>query len=442
MTMVPTRWTPAFKSLISDPYVNEEFKRLAAVLNSALAGQTTGESEAGLDNGNPINTLPIDDSGKGDQAIRWLIGPWLFGPNGNAANNAVLRPPMITSDVHNYSPLGIFDAIGLELTSDVANRRITGISSSIRTSSGFAKARRMLFVFNAGAYDLIFPHNTSESVQSFSFGLGTTGDVLVLPPGRVVWFYYDSGTTNPSGGTENAFWRLFALPAVAASGLPTSLQSPSFPPDYDWFGARIINSGTGAAAIGIGEATPTINGSTFAGDNQTTGMFEQCITAAGAGGSAGMVAASANQLQPQQDPTWITVLRTGASITGVRIWVLFSNAAGSDADDQGGVTAYFGFRYSTVAGDAGWVGVTRDGATQTVTGTVANIAVSTTYKLKVRKSGSTIYFSVNGGVEIAKTTNLPSGTTTLQWFAKIWTQDANAKSLSWSRHSVKFGIAA
>ncbi len=55
--------------------------------------------------------------------------------------------------------------------------------------------------------------------------------------------------------------------------------------------------------------------------------------------------------------------------------------------------------------------VTRDGTTQNVSGTIASVAVSTRYDLRLRfiRSGTpTLYCSVNDGAETAVTANIPA----------------------------------
>lgn len=126
----------------------------------------------------------------------------------------------------------------------------------------------------------------------------------------------------------------------------------------------------------------------------------------------GFDAGQRSLFRADNDPTLEFVIKTGATMTGIRIYALMSDTAtNGGVDDLGGTSKYMGFRYSTVAADGGWVGVCRDGTTQSVTGTVAPIAASTLYKLKIRKSGSTVFFSVNGGAEVSQTNNLPAAAT-------------------------------
>ena len=143
---------------------------------------------------------------------------------------------------------------------------------------------------------------------------------------------------------------------------------------------------------------------------------------------------------PQCDPEWVYVLQTGASVAAVRIWVILMNGATSDADEFAAGRHYMAFRYSTVASDPGWVGVTKDGTTQAVTGLVAAIAADTIYKLRIRKSGSSIFFSVNDGTEVEHTSNLPSATSQLTWYAFVYTQAAATKSLVYYHEHLKHAV--
>src|SRR5262249_27074020 len=90
------------------------------------------------------------------------------------------------------------------------------------------------------------------------------------------------------------------------------------------------------------------------------------------------------------------VVELGATITNARFWFGLTSSAFTASDTAPGDCA--AFRYSSIAGDGGWVGVVRDGTTQSVSGTVATASGSTQYRLRIRISNtdSKIYFSVNG----------------------------------------------
>lgn len=69
------------------------------------------------------------------------------------------------------------------------------------------------------------------------------------------------------------------------------------------------------------------------------------------------------------------------------------------------------FRYSTTAGDGGWVAVSCDG-TQAVSSSIASVASNTVYKLRLRyfSGTNTALFSVNDGAETTVTSHIPTDT--------------------------------
>lgn len=414
-------WEPAFRGLIQDPYVQEEFDRLSAQLKASFDEHSIVEAEQGLINGQAIPTRPSDDAGADAQpGIRWMDGPWLFNADGNIKGTAVIRPPFLNAIENDYAPLGIDTCIGIVLIAN-GDQTITGIKRA-------ANSTRLLYILNAGTSIITFPDSDARSGAVNQFGLGAPGQTLKLPPGRVVWWFYD---------VWQQVWRLFALPAVDPGDLPGQLASV-FPPTYDWGGAKIYD---GVNAAGIGEPAPTFAG---AGTPVSSiyGNFRSFATAAVIGSSAGVDSGGTSLINLQHHPTFNILLQTGADITNVRIWVLLTNAALADADDLGGASQYLGFRYSTVAVDGGWVGVSRDaGGVQSVTGPVVAIAPSTYYRLQIRYDGTSMYFSVNGGAEGSKTVNAPALGTQLFWTARVFTQVGGVRTLSWARTWWRSGIS-
>lgn len=414
-------WVPAFRDLIKDSAVKEEFDRLAKFFKAAKIGVNIGDAEGGLDDGNTILTRPTDDAGGAASGQRWLIGPWLLGPEGNVTNNAVLRPPTITTTQNNYAPIGIDTCVGLELESSAAVT-ITGIRVA-------ARQRRLLKILNRGNFTITFPHNSSGSIAAHRFGFGAAGESVALPSGRAVWLDYDVGSE---------LWRLFALPPVPFSGLPPSLID-AFPPIRNWWTIRAEPNPSGDAIVGVGITAPGTTG-TLASNSQTDSTYVSFTSGAVIGNSAGWFA-ERRACQPQHDPTLVVYVRTGSTLAAVRIFVGFNNqAAGFSDTDTLTATDSCCFRYSTVASDPGWVGLTNDGVGDaTITGLVAAIAVDTNYKLKIRKSGTSVFFSVNDGTEVEATADLPAATATLGVGARLYTQAGVAKAFSFSRAHCLYG---
>jgi hypothetical protein len=429
--MSTLRWTPAFRGLIKDPFVQEEFDRLSAQLRGAFDDHTIEEAEKGLITGQTVDTLPSTDAGDEAQpGIRWLDGPWLLNADGDTAGNAVIRPPIITVDQNDYAPLGIDTCIGMALTSD-ADRSITGIKIAARQT-------RLLYILNAGLFNLTLPHESANSQGVHRFGMGATGDTLILPPKRVVWLFYDVA---PSDAT-NARWRLFAIPGIPLENLPGSLTSGfqdviegdlAFPPDFDWGGAKLYD---GITAAGIGEPAPTLTG---AGTPLSTvwGNFRLLSTAAVIGANAGLTSGGSSLVNMQHNPTITFWVYTGGDLSSQRIWIVLTNTALQNTDDLQavvGAAEYIGFRYSTTSAFATWVAVSSDATGQDVTDTGVPVVVSSVYKLKIRTGPTgSMLFSVNDGVELVVTQRFPQPTTQLFWSLMIFTQVGGARTLGWAR---------
>jgi hypothetical protein len=82
--------------------------------------------------------------------------------------------------------------------------------------------------------------------------------------------------------------------------------------------------------------------------------------------------------------------------------------------------------------------VTHDGTTQSVTSNVANIAANTVYKLRIRKIGGTVYFSVDDGTEVSTSTNVPASGTAgypIHYFSSF----SGTKQMNFARCSCQYG---
>src|SRR5690606_22539031 len=100
------------------------------------------------------------------------------------------------------------------------------------------------------------------------------------------------------------------------------------------------------------------------------------------------------------------------------------------------------FRYSTVAGDAGWTPVTRDGTTQNVGTAIGSTPTADTiYSLRVWtvNGGTTWKFSVNGGVEQNVSTNVPQPNENMGWGCRIRNVIASARNIGLVRAQLTFG---
>ena len=411
--------------VIKDPYVVEELQRIQAYLKglTVQSGGATGQpnrpdepipTEKG-DPDNPDRTTPSPTA----VGVRWLTGPWLIGIDDWGASPMPSyayshAPGNMTADQHNYPiPDGV---IVLEFY-PAAEINLTGIRIT-------KTHRRIICVVNRGSHTMFLVNQSTSSEAAYRFSWGDTGDAgetIGIPNGAVVWLIYSYNR-----------WKLFALPAVGPKLLPPSLLPPE--PMY-WWRATTVTDGSMTLVSTLNTAAAYIgaSGVTF---YSTLGWGATRQTAAAGGSVEGVREAAGSGLLTVFDPIADFLIRTGSDIGDVRIWVILLNGGTSFNSDTmgGGAWNGVGFRYSTVAGDAGWVGVTSDAATQTVSAKVADIAALTVYRLRVRIQDSTAYFSVNGGTEVAVSTTMPDDATLLRWAVIVVPQVTANRELTFFRH--------
>jgi hypothetical protein len=170
--------------------------------------------------------------------------------------------------------------------------------------------------------------------------------------------------------------------------------------------ATFSTSGIAAdTAVGAGGLTEA---------NDTRSTFVSVAIAATAGTFGGRRTTTFDLTRTGYDPVFEAVIKTGADITNMRIFVGLTNQAVTNVDDHAGAgTIAVAFVYSTVRGDAGWIGLCSDGATQTISSSLAAIAAATVYHLRIRvdSTSSIAYFSIDDGAEVAISTTLPATTT-------------------------------
>lgn len=234
---------------------------------------------------------------------------------------------------------------------------------------------------------------------------GVTWDEYAAPPGG--GGSGGSGLPNFSLRTINAYYPSFT------SGTPV---------DVAIGGPPLSEAGSQSAVV--------------AGGNLILNYTSQ----ASAGSEAGFRVNTFSAVRPVLNPDITIVFRTPSDMTDVRIWVGFTSTAPTNSDDIADEGA--AFRYSTVAGDAGWTPVTRDGATQNVGSAIGLTPVAdTVYRLRIRTidSGTTWKFSVNASAEQDVTTNVPQPNENMGWGCRVFAVTNSARNIGLVRVHLEFG---
>jgi hypothetical protein len=210
------------------------------------------------------------------------------------------------------------------------------------------------------------------------------------------------------------------------------------------FFAFIANATNGTFnQLNMGAGNPSSSlGTNIAVFNAGEGTYQQSTTGAIAGNNAGFLATSVPFLDWSYPFDIVFIVRTGADITSVRFWIGMAGSAATNSDTHGGAgtpARFVGFRYSS-ATDGGWVGVNNDGTNQSNTATVAAIAASTRYKLRIRSTGAAAFFSVDGGAEVTLGTTFPGGATRVGMEFLIYTTTNAARVFQTQRIFGQWGL--
>ena len=118
---------------------------------------------------------------------------------------------------------------------------------------------------------------------------------------------------------------------------------------------------------------------------------------------------------------YVLIFKLPSSITSRRLWIGLGSTTMNDSDTAAG--SFVGLRYSTVAGDAGFMPVSRDGGTQTVGAAGSAPVADVPYIMTIQ--------CVTGGSSVAvKVTRLDTGATVLD-VAITATLPASATAIDW-----------
>lgn len=408
--------------------INNFITNIDNSLRTAITNQLPGVMDSLAAQSGGIATI--------ENGERWLKGPWLFGQDGLLDSAAVIRPPTLTGDVSNYAPAGIDTCVGIELGSDRA--------VSIRGLRQFANVRRLLYILNHGSFTVSFPHEDVSSDPAFRIGLAAAGDILALPGGAAMWLQYDIFSQR---------WRLFAIPSIAVTNWPVSMQSSNAPlavlAGRQWMGFNAAGASIAFRAVGYASTEPTVSfpagGSRL--DNQTDGNYNEYDS--NAAGVGVVIACELTTAQQRHQPIYQWVFRTGPDISSMRMWQqiydtdpAFSGAVGNFDDTL--TARQIGLRYSSgVSANFQLCSRAIAGAgNQVVEDTGVAVQADTRYKIRL-----TILSTGAGRVTIndAGQTDVVSGPVaaanlgmTMNWYNN---SGAGVRSVALRSHWCEFGTA-
>lgn len=250
----------------------------------------------------------------------------------------------------------------------------------------------------------------------------------------------DPGSADHSGAgySEGSLWAnttkdqaFMLLDASAGAGIWKRITTPK----NSW-SIRASSNGT----FGVGVNNPTTANSPAAA-NDANNTFMTLPTTAVSGNLGGWITTAFSLVRPAHDPVVECIVKTDATITTQRLWVGLISAAITNVDTIAAGTLFIGFRWSTVAGDVGWIPVLNDGTSQTNGTAIGTVAASTVYKLKFRvvSTNSLVYFSVNDSAEQSLSTNFPAAATEMGALCRCITTSAAIRLLNFSRFAVEVG---
>lgn len=289
---------------------------------------------------------------------------------------------------------------------------------------------------------LVIPENTSPATPA-------SGERLIYPNVNGRWAHKNNAgavrvfgapsLTDPIGAASYSedVWQ--APPGQLlnpSAGVAAFRSAPS--PDIGKI-AAIYTNVTMAGVVGTPTtlnqgSAPTVTAAASSSSVGDTSMaWYEISTSAVLGNIASIVG---NSQQPWEDfQEFGCFVVTPATITTTRIFIGLFGGALTNADTPM-TNTYIGFRYSATANSNHWLPISHNGTTPSAGTAMSTLfAASTKYFLKWRRSGSTVFFSINNGTEQAESSmNLPAVATSgaIMQFGVI-AGAASARSLVFGR---------
>jgi hypothetical protein len=206
----------------------------------------------------------------------------------------------------------------------------------------------------------------------------------------------------------------WSVPSGGTSGIPQPGGTAAAGVRVTW--AQKGNGNNDSTMAVVGQGAVAITGGT--GVLDSSGFWARPTSSSG-----GQASVNPSNYFTRIDllPKLVVRLRTPAAITTFRLLISLNETAdptvgttvNTDTPSTANENGLY-FRYSTVAGDGGWVAQSVDGSGRTLSSTILAIAVSTIYVLTLTvNSTSSVTFDVNGSQQTL-TTNIPT-TKSMGW---------------------------
>lgn len=331
------------------------------------------------------------------------------------------------------------------------NKITVGIEAALTISGGVITVTRPKHILDTEA--------AAATDDLDSINGGADGDMVVLVPtsaARVIVVKHGTGNIRlfngldmPLDATHKQLMLVYdgglwceinagvALKALTYNGFK---KFRDVPVAYNYAGRNNWSVKAAAAIVQQnGIAAPTLTAGTASASNDTDSTYINLLTGAVSGNIAGYVTATFNLVRRSHNPVFHFLMRTGAAadIAAIRFWIGLFSAAPTNVDAIAAGTSAVAFRYSTVAGDAGWLPVTNDGATQSTATAIGTIAASTRYLLSIEvdDTNGIAYFMVNNDLTTRRSinTNLPAAATELGAAWYLITNSGAGKNFKFSR---------
>lgn len=280
-----------------------------------------------------------------------------------------------------------------------------------------------------------------EEITGRLFRTGT-GHPQGVVSAAIGTYYVDTNTgyvfVKRGGAATEYGWYLLPHPGPAMGG------------SLFWYAWQVGASASIGDAGRFGVNSPlainaTNNGQTYIAGIPRVHFFE---TSTSSGNSAFLNESGGTVVRWwEEDFDYLTVGRTPADITNLRIWLGLARNSPSDSDTYASIvpSAIF-MAYRTTIPDPGWVGFTQNnGGSSSVTAQVAAIAADTVYRVRIRlvRSGTPkVYFSVNDGTEVEQTGTIPATAETSYVMHAITTKTAAARRWNWISTHLLLGAQA